>query len=60
MPSDMERYRHANEECRAKAALSQHVEIAQLWSQIAASYAFLLNREERLAAERAERRDPIV
>jgi hypothetical protein len=55
MLTDIIRFGRALDECKGKATLSQHPEIAQLWTFIAASYSFLLRREERLLAEEAER-----
>ena len=52
------RYQHAISECELKAQHAQHHEIQQLWTTIGAAWLFLLQREERLAAEEAERADP--
>jgi hypothetical protein len=55
MLTPTERYRRGVEECTAKANLAPFPEAAQIWTTIAASWRFLLQREERLAAEQAER-----
>ena len=51
MLTAINRYDHAARECRFKAEHAQHPELSQLWLTIAASWSFLMQREERLAAE---------
>jgi hypothetical protein len=55
MLTPTERYRRGFEECTARANLAAFPEAAQIWTTIAASWQFLLQREARLAAEQAER-----
>ena len=45
------RYRRAIDECMARAEKCSVEEIRQLWITIAASWHFLLQREERLTEE---------
>jgi hypothetical protein len=54
MLTTTDRYFRGLEQCKARAELSHHIEIRDLWLSIAASYAFLLKREERLEAEAEE------
>jgi hypothetical protein len=56
MLTDVERFRRAHAICVEKSRSGQHIEIRALWSSVAASYSFLLRREERLVAEAAARR----
>ena len=55
MLTPIQRYRRGFEECSARAELAPFPEAYRVWSTIAASWRFLLQREERLATEEAER-----
>jgi hypothetical protein len=57
MLTNIERYSRAFTQCTFNADHAQHVEIRNLWTTIASSYAFLLDREKRLEDEEAARRD---
>jgi hypothetical protein len=53
MATDRERYMNAILVCMSKAQCAGSAEIRSLWMTIASSYDYLLQREERLEAERA-------
>jgi hypothetical protein len=53
--ADIERFRRAHDVCVARSRAGQHIEIRALWASIASSYAFLLQREERIIADDAAR-----
>jgi hypothetical protein len=48
MIGDLERYSRALSSCEANARAATSIEIGMLWSTIARSYRFLLEREYRL------------
>ena len=51
MPQKAQDYRRHMHDCMTRAELSASKEIQDLWDTIAASYRFLLQREERIEAE---------
>jgi hypothetical protein len=51
MPEKAQDYRRHMHDCMTRAELSGSKEIQELWETIAASYRFLLQREERIDAE---------
>jgi hypothetical protein len=55
MSPQREFYLRGYYDCTARAGASQSVEIRGLWTHIASSYRFLLDREDRLEAEERER-----
>jgi hypothetical protein len=55
--TNIERYSRAVAQLTFKADHAQHAEIRSLWTTIASSYAFLLEREMRLEDEDAARRE---
>jgi hypothetical protein len=51
-------YQRGYSDCIARAHTAPNIEVGSLWSQLASSYRFLLDREDRLEAEERERHAP--